>query len=614
MSLNAAAFGLVSTNSAQHDRCVHTGSIQSGSSCHLTPDALLASILEACHFARYIVTADGYISTWCRAAEQLLGFTAEEIIGQHTSVLMPSTFHDSWRRNFNAISSTRVIHVDSIRRHKDGRLISVEVTAAALMAPDGSLYGVLVTLHDKRQLVEQQEKNAQLATIVNASPIAMVGLDGDRKIRTWNAAAEDLFGYTLAEVAGQHMEVIVPTERRDEAVRMAQQNITVDYESVRRSKSGKDIVVNVIGTPIMNSAGGATGWALFYRDLTAKKKAESDLKASEAFARSLLQASVDWISVIDEDGRVVYTNRSSDCDQTTKQIQAVARSWIDLWPPNQRTAIAIASAEARQSGAARITVMRRDANDRVVWYDLHMILLPESSAEQRLLAMARDITTKKQDDDHIGLMVKELSHRAKNLLAVINAMARSTTAQCRSVAEFEVAFCARILGLSRSHDLLVTQDWRGAQLLTLVRQHLSPFMDVNSNRLRVSGVNVMLQPAMAQALGMVLHELATNAVKYGALSNSTGCIHMSCANVGGKYEIEWSETGGPIVRAPASCGFGSVVVEDMASEAFSCEARIEFRPSGVVWSARLCGDAIVPWNEGRGGPTIADSKMSGSSA
>lgn len=594
MPLNAAAIGLVGANSAQQDRCVNTGSIQAASLGPLSPDVLLSSILDACHFARYIVTADGYISTWCRAAEQLLGFTADEIIGQHTSVLMPTAFHDNWRRNFDTISLTRVIHVESIRRHKNGSLINVEVTAAALMAPDGSLYGVLVTLHDKRQLVEQQEKNAQLASIVNASPIAMVGLDGDHKIRTWNAAAEDLFGYTLAEVAGQYMDIIVPPDFRDEASRMVKKNTMIDYFSVRRSKGGTYIPVNVIGTPIVNSAGGATGWAFFYRDMTAQNRAQSALKASEEFSRSLLEASIDWISVIDGNGHIVYTNRRMDRDQAMKPIRSAAGSWLDLWPPDQRAAIVIASAEARQSGAARLTTMRRDADDRVVWYDLHIILLPMMSAGQRLLAMARDITTKKQDDDHIGLMVKELSHRAKNLLAVINAMARSTTAQCRSVAEFEVSFCARILGLSRSHDLLVTQDWRGAHFSTLVRQHLSPFMDVYSKRLRLSGVNILLPPAKAQALGMVLHELATNAVKYGALSNPTGCIHMSCANVGGNYELEWSETGGPIVHAPASSGFGSVVVEDMASEAFNCEARIEFRPSGVVWSARLCGNAVMP--------------------
>ena len=235
------------------------------------------------------------------------------------------------------------------------------------------------------------------------------------------------------------------------------------------------------------------------------------------------------------------------------------------------------------------------ANSRPVWYDILIGWLPgPEHGSSRLLIKARDITEKKASDDHIQLIVRELSHRAKNLLAVITAMARSATAQSLSLAQFEDVFSSRIRGLARSHDLLVQQEWAGASFYNLVRQHLGPFTDICGNRFALSGVDITLPPALTQVIGMAMHELATNAVKHGALANETGHICVTCTEIADGYEIKWVEAGGPEVHEPQRSGFGRVVVEEMVSETFGCDARLEFRRSGVTWFASLRRDAIDP--------------------
>jgi two-component sensor histidine kinase len=210
--------------------------------------------------------------------------------------------------------------------------------------------------------------------------------------------------------------------------------------------------------------------------------------------------------------------------------------------------------------------------------------LPAPTGDRRLLVNARDITQRKASDDHISLVNRELSHRAKNLLTVIMAMARCTAAEATSASAFTDAFYDRLYGLSRSHDLLVSHNWIGADLHSLVMQQLKPFVVGGSPRLRVSGGNILLPPASAQCFGMALHELATNSVKYGALSVAGGSVTVSCEPSGDGHLVTWSEAGGPIVAPPTRRGFGAVVVEDMVSECFGCQARLNFAPTGLTWS------------------------------
>ena len=197
-----------------------------------------------------------------------------------------------------------------------------------------------------------------------------------------------------------------------------------------------------------------------------------------------------------------------------------------------------------------------------------------------------DITERKRAEEHVRLLMNELNHRANNLLAVIQAIARQTanTADPKVFAEH---LSQRIAGLAASNDLLVSGKWQGVEIDKLIVSQLSPFADLGA-RVILDGPTVRLTPSAAQALGMALHELATNAVKYGALSNETGKIHVrwcvAQATAGPEFRVSWSEQGGPPVAAPTRAGFGRTVIERMVAGTLGGTAALQFLPAGMVWT------------------------------
>ena len=543
---------------------------------------LVASLLDDSPFAKYLADTKGTVLTWNKQCEALLGYSADEMVGNDSRIIMPDIHRGNVPSSIERIKKNKVVQVESVRRHKDGHLIEVLVTAVAVKADNGDFFGYLIDLRDKRIERAIIAENALLAQMLRASPIPVVGVDIDGTIRTWNAAAERLFGYSQHEALGRHSDLIVPEPLRPEAHRaMAKlcQATTIDVTTTRRANDGRQIPVNMIGTPLMNASGVARGIVLFYRDLTQELLGQQQLRDSEAFSRSVLTASLDWISVVDAEGALIYSNRD-DIRAGHRQTS----SWLTFWPENQREEI---RSKLVESGAQRrgSHVAWRCEGGKKTWYELWVATLPrKAGGEQHFLINARDFTERKATDDHIALIMRELSHRAKNLLSVVGAMARSTTAQSMSLKEFESSFLSRITALATSHDLLVQRDWRGATLQDLVLKHFRPLIGPTTGRIGFIGEDFLLAPAGAQALGMALHELATNAMKYGALSTPNGRIEVTSRKVGERYEVSWRELGGPIVHPPLHQGFGRVVIEEMISETFDCQARIAFYPEGIVWT------------------------------
>ncbi|MDX2155496.1 MAG: PAS domain S-box protein [Hyphomicrobiaceae bacterium] len=556
---------------------------------------LVSALLDRSPFAQYLVTCEGTIATWNAAAEGLLGYTADEIIGKSSSVLMPSHFLALWRQAKERIGRDGVVNIDSVRRHRDGHLVDVGVTAVCIGATENSLPSYLIVLQDKRRQREVERENERLAAFVRHSPQAIVGVDPDGTIQSWNAAAEVLFGFSPCEAIGRSIDIIIPEQLRAEAAtqmsRVAE-GVKLEIETIRRARDGKVIPVSISSAPIVNSSGAVTGWANFYKDITQLLEAQRTLRESEAFSRSLIEASPDWISVLDAGGRVIYENRMVAGEASAAPSMSDRPAWLEMWPAHQAPALAKCLDEAAVAGRARINAMRCPAGGKR-WYDVQLTRLPASGDHRCLLVNARDITDKKASDDHIAMVNKELSHRAKNLLTVIMAMARHTAAQAVSVDQFTEAFYARLYGLARCHDLLVHQNWFGADLHGLVRQQLKPFLDVDSHRLELLGENIVLPPAAAQCLGMALHELATNSVKYGSISSPQGRIRVSCTPQDADYAIVWTEAGGPAVSPPPRRGFGATVIEQMVGECFDREAHLAFKPTGVEWQVSVPRSALA---------------------
>ena len=214
-----------------------------------------------------------------------------------------------------------------------------------------------------------------------------------------------------------------------------------------------------------------------------------------------------------------------------------------------------------------------------------------------MIGVVQDVTERKRTDERIRLLMAEVNHRSKNLLAVVQSIAHQTSAK-GSPRSFAHRFSERLQGLAASHDLLVGSAWEGVDLAELVASQLSHFRDLVRERIRFSGPALQLRPAAAQALGMALHELATNAGKYGSLSTSEGCVTIRWSIKGGhgqpSFRMEWTESGGPEVAAPVASGFGSKLIAHMTEIALQGHACLEFRPAGVVWSIAAPLGRITP--------------------
>jgi PAS domain S-box-containing protein len=205
-----------------------------------------------------------------------------------------------------------------------------------------------------------------------------------------------------------------------------------------------------------------------------------------------------------------------------------------------------------------------------------------------------DITERKEREEKEHLLIREINHRAKNMLCVVDAIAHQTAT--RNPEDFVERFSERIQALSANQDLLVRNEWNGVEIEDLVCAQLSLFADLIGPRIAVQGPKLRLKAASAQAIGLALHELATNAGKYGALSTDTGRVDVRWGTSGDIFTISWTERKGPLVSAPKRRGFGTIVMEAMAERSVDGTVDLDYVPSGVTWRLTCsAANALEPW-------------------
>jgi two-component sensor histidine kinase len=192
-----------------------------------------------------------------------------------------------------------------------------------------------------------------------------------------------------------------------------------------------------------------------------------------------------------------------------------------------------------------------------------------------------DITERKEREEREHLLMREINHRAKNMLSVVYSIAHQTAA--KNPEDFIERFSARIQALSANQDLLVQNEWKGVEIEDMIRAQLSHFADLIGSRISVLGPKLRLTATGAQAVGLALHELATNAGKYGALSTDTGHVDICWGTDCDTFAMSWTESKGPHVCAPKQRGFGTIVMEEMTTRTVGGEVCLDYAPSGLVW-------------------------------
>jgi PAS domain S-box-containing protein len=215
----------------------------------------------------------------------------------------------------------------------------------------------------------------------------------------------------------------------------------------------------------------------------------------------------------------------------------------------------------------------------------------------RVINVATDITERKAAEAHQRFLLQELSHRSKNLLTLVQSIADQSFRKSKDQQDFQSRLSGRLGGLAASNALLARGDWRGSSLRELIEFQLAPFVDMSGSQLEMRGPEVTLAADASQAIGLALHELATNAVKHGALSSPRGQLSISWAvdqaSSAGGLKLDWRERGGPLVTAPKQTGFGHVVIKGMIEQAVRGSVELNFAKEGLHWSLQAPGSVFL---------------------
>lgn len=304
----------------------------------------------------------------------------------------------------------------------------------------------------------------------------------------------------------------------------------------------------------------------------------------------------DAIVAVDRQGIIQYANRQAG-RLFGHEPAALVSAPVEVLIPEQLRERHVAhrakfdfESQLRPMGSGLDLVARRSDGTT---FPVDIMLSPlRHLAEPMVLAVVRDMTERQAAEQ---LVRREVNHRAKNILSVVQAMVQQTKAS--SCEEYVSRLKERIQGLSASYDLLVKNEWHNASLTELVRGQLAHLGDLLDGRIAMRGPDLRIKSAAAQTIGMAIHELATNAGKYGALSTDAGHVDIAwhlepTDNDGDRFAMEWSERGGPPVVAPTRRGFGWRVLCQLTKMSLEADVTLEYAPTGVIWRLECSADRV----------------------
>jgi PAS domain S-box-containing protein len=542
--------------------------------------------------------------TWSETMYRLYGRTSEHFTGSPDQVL--SFVHPEDRARFRSAYRAAVEGAtDSFEQQyrivrSDGEVRWVQRRGQVRRGADGVARSILGVAMDITERKQAETLNARLAAIVTAADDAIFSLSPDGIILSWNPAGTRMFGYAAEEIIGQSVRILYPVgadaefQERYAQVRRGEH---VRTEARRIRKDGTSLNASITLAPILSSDDRVAGVSAVVRDISERKRTED--KLVETLALLLQTSNQRKLALVA--GRMAtfeldLESGSITCSEEIYDQLGIARETPilhlqDLEPfvyPDDRTRLRQRWSKPKTEGGIyeeEFRIVRPNGDKR--WLFLRAQAFNDRHRPSHVYGVSMDITERKEHEAHIRFLMSEISHRSKNLLAVVQAIAAQTARASSSSADFAADFSARLKSLASSVDLLVQQEWRGVSMKELVHSQLGHY-GASSDRVEIKGPNVLLTPLSAQYLGMALHELSTNAVKYGALSGPEGRITIAwqLRKVGDKrhFQMSWVERGGPPAAPPQHKGFGHLVIERMVAEALQGKVKLQFAPAGLSWA------------------------------
>ena len=377
---------------------------------------------------------------------------------------------------------------------------------------------------------------------------------------------------------------------------LATGNPVRDVERIVERADGSRLIVSVNVDPLRDVKGNLVGAVNCFLDITERKRMDSALERSRLFALEQEQrfaATYEHVAIgiseISPDGRFLRVNEAICAITGFSREHLLANKLFTHTHPDDadpdRGAFRKQVAGELDFYSVEKRFIRRDG--RVIWLSVRSS--PVRDADERLLYLVRvvqDITERKAAEQRQKLLMDELNHRVKNTLATVQSLAAQTARAAATPMVFRERFEGRLIALSKAHDQLTMHHWESADLRDLLSGSLAPYAGAAPNRVVLRGEDVVLRPRAVLTLAMAIHELTTNAAKYGALSVPGGRIEIQWQPVradGGRLQlrIDWAEHGGPLVSEPEQRGFGSKLIEGSIAAELGGEARLGFESQGL---------------------------------
>ena len=567
--------------------------------------------------------ASGRITFWGDGAERLYGWRREEALGRVWHELLQTRLPRPLADIEAALQRDGRWAGEMAHRRKDGAELVAASQWALHRGGPGESDTVIDVAQDVTALRRAEEDLRQRETLLrlalDSSDLGTWSWDvgSGRNALVWDARCKILFGLppnapvAYASWSGALMQqdrarteaavarALDPADPLDDFV-CEYRAVRPDGTVVRLEASGRAFFHPDPEVPSGRRAERMLGTV---RDVTALRRSEEERHRTADLLRAIGESTPDMLFAKDRDSRMLYANRSV-LDAIGKPAEEVIGRSNAEWHANQAEAAAILATDRRVMAAGRAEVAEETftapGKATRTFLSTKAPLRDAAGAVVGIVGLTRDITQAKRSDRHRELLVNELNHRVKNTLAAVQSIAAQTLRGYGGDQALLETFEDRLIALSEAHDLLTRDSWEGAPLRDVAERALLPFGpdEGRAGRIGVVGPDVRLGPKAAITLAMTFHELATNAAKYGALSDGQGRVDLAWERAGDRLRLRWQESGGPPVRPPARRGFGSRLIERGIAAELNGRVALGFDSAGLV-----C-DMDMPAAAGLGGPAL----------
>jgi PAS domain S-box-containing protein len=439
--------------------------------------------------------------------------------------------------------------------------------------------------------VSSTSKEELFELVVDSSTdFSIFTMDPQGLITSWNTGAERLFGYSEAEIMGRSADVVFTPQGRAEGAPeherfVARRDGRAADERWHQRKDASRFWASGLLMPLK----GDSGFVKITRDRTDQHRAGERLRESEQRFRLLATSIPQLVFLTQPNGERTWPSPQWIAFTGLGLDQSLGLNWLDAIHPDDREATQKAWHEARIKGEYYVEHrIRRHPDGSYLWHQTRAKPLDNSgSSGSDWVGTMTDIDDLRALQNRQQVLMAELQHRTRNLLSVVQAIANQTLRSSGSLESFKAQFANRLRAISRVQSLLARVEDQAVDLHDLVTAELAAHSipDAASDKIRIDGPAVALPATAAQALGLALHELATNAVKYGALSQGDGKLVVSWElkekNLTSEVALKWQETGIAIPASPKRKGYGRELIERALPYQLNAKTQLDFCPDGV---------------------------------